>query len=151
MKSLLLLSLLLAAVPTHARAECPTITSAAIGATCVRDVMVLGAPGTWFDVPNTQKIVRANLLNDQLVIQVDEYSKLMLLWKRENKALRDSVNLLQDTQANLQAQLLLANKDAREARATLATYPRWYASPIFWGITMFIAGAAIQNVCCSGK
>jgi len=157
-RMLSLLCVLLAvelAAPRYALAECPTITSLTASgvtdATCVRDVMVLGQRGTWFDMENSDRIIRAKLLNEQLTLQVDEYSRLITLWKKENKELRNAVTLRDDAMHNLQAQLTLANKDAREARAELASYPRWYKSPIFWGITMFIAGAAIQNVCCSGR
>ena len=153
MRQLLLFAMLVfeLANPASTFAECPTITSATEGSTCVSDVMLLGMRGTWFDMANTNSILHARLVNEQLTIQVDEYSKLVASWKKENKALRDALTLREDTQRNLQAQLALANKDAREARAELAASHRWYKSPVFWGIAMFVAGAAIQNICCSGR
>lgn len=134
-----------------ARADCPTVTSSTPDSTCVRDVMMHGNRGTWFDQINTAEILRVKTMYPELLLQVEKYSLMRASLEKENKHLRDAIQLQKDTTANLQAQLNLANKDAREAKEKLASYPRWYASPVFWGITMFIAGAAIQNVCCSGK
>jgi len=132
-----------------ARAECPTVTSSTPDSTCIRDVMVHGNRGTWFDLENTNEILRVKRLYPELELQVSKLSMVNALAERENKELHSAVALLQDTQKNLQAQLALANKDAREARE--AAKGHWYSSPVFWGITMFIAGAAIQNACCSGR
>lgn len=151
MKSVLLAAVFALGAAGVARADCPTVTSSTPDSTCIRDVMVHGNRGTWFDMDNTSEILRVKQMYPRLMEQVEELSMINVLHKKEQAELRGAITLLQDTQKNLQAQLSLANKDAREARAELAASHRWYKSPVFWGITMFIAGAAIQNVCCSGR
>ena len=143
------LTLVFSLLASVARADCRTITSSTPDSTCIRDVMVHGNRGTWFDLENTSEILRVKRMYPELELQVSKFSMVNALLEKENKELHGAVTLLQDTQKNLQAQLVLANKEAREARE--AEKGHWYSSPVFWGITMFIAGAAIQNVCCSGK
>lgn len=149
MKRVLLAAAFALIVAGVARADCPTVTSSTADSACIRDVMVHGNRGTWFDLENANEILRVRRLYPELELQVSKLGMVNALAERENKELHSAVALLQDTQKNLQAQLALANKDAREARE--AAKGHWYSSPVFWGITMFIAGAAIQNVCCSGR
>lgn len=149
MKHVALIAVLLLTLAGTVHADCPTVTSSNADSTCIRDVMVHGNRGTWFDMENTADILRVKTMYPELVLQVEKLGLITAHCRDENKALRDAVQLQKDTQANLQAQLELANKEAREAKD--AAKGHWYSSPVFWGITMFIAGAAIQNVCCSGK
>lgn len=133
-------------LPAHAHALCDTATSATPASTCITDVMVQGKRGTWFDLQTTAEILRIKRLYPELELQVNKLSFADSLYKREVASLRDSVHLLEGNVSNLRKQLDMANKEARDARAQLEASGRWYKSPLFWGIVMFVAGAAIQNV-----
>lgn len=146
----LCLGLALAWSPS-AQARCDTVTDSTNESTCVADVMLKGNRYTCYDLSNTAEILRKQDMYPRLLKQVESLSMINVLHKQESDELRNAVRLLQSTQADLQRRAALADEEAKRAKAELATYPRWYKSPLFWGIVMFVAGAAIQNACCSGR
>lgn len=140
----------LAAVPTHAHA-CDTLVAAGPESTCVVGVGFSGNKGVWFEMSAAQDVLRKMRIYPELELQVQKFSFTNSLYEKETVAQRNTIALLENTQANLRKQVELANKDAREAREAYVSSNRWYKSPLFWGIVMFITGAAVQNACCSGK
>lgn len=146
--SAILSSLLLAAVPTHALdIECDTQGAGSAASMCVV-MSQSGARGVWFELGVANELRRKSRLLDGLQLQLNKYSMLASLAEKEVTACRQQVHILESSRTNLQRQADIANADARSARAELAAGHRWYTSPVFWGIAMFIAGAAIQHACC---
>jgi len=150
-KSLLLsLALVFSLLPTHARA-CPKLELATPDDTCVVGVKWEGRKGTWFSEEAVPELLYKLRVYPELELQVNKFRMLDTHREKETASLRSAVSSLQSSNAHLQEQVELSAADARAARAELAGERRWYKSPLFWGITMFIAGAAIQNACCSGR
>lgn len=147
----ILCSLLLVVAPAHALdIECVDSGNATADSMCVV-MSQKGARGVWFELGVANKLRRDARLLDGMQLQLNKYAMVTSLAERESTACRQQVSILENSRTNLQRQADLAAADARAARQDLASGRRWYTSPIFWGITMFIAGAAIQNACCSGK
>lgn len=140
-------SLALCVVPSHAHA-CDELVAAGPESDCVEGVRHAGNTGTWFERTKAEEVKRKLRIFKELELQVDKHVFAAALYEKENAAQRNTIALLENTQANLRKQVELANKDAREAREAYVSSNRWYKSPIFWGIVMFIAGAAVQNACC---
>lgn len=147
----ILCSLLLGARPAVALdLKCDTAIEETPDSQCV--VMNRqGMRGVWFELGVANELRRNTRLLDGLQLQLNKYSMITALAEKEASVCREQVAVLESTRLKLEKQVELATSDARKAREELASGRRWYTSPIFWGITMFIAGAAIQNVCCSGK
>lgn len=132
--------------PAHTFAECPTVTSSAPGATCVRDVMMHGERGTWWNQDNVEKILFTMRAYPELQLQVEKFALADNLWRQENMVLRQAVQAQRDIQANTQKQLNLAATDAQRAREALDAKSGFWRSPVFWGISMFLVGAIAQNI-----
>lgn len=130
-------------IAASAYASCDHYDAATPRSTCVADVMIQGQRGVWFNLLTSAEIKRDRQLIPMFELQVDGLTRANALYGKEVKSLRDSIHLLEDTQKNLQGQLVLANKDAREARAELADSRNWYNNPVFWGIAMFAAGGGV--------
>jgi len=152
MHRLLLLSLTLVfSLPLSAALACDDIKLAKPDSKCVSGLEWNGQRGVWFELGKVQETIFKMKVFDDLEFQVDQLTKANGLYARQTAELRSAVSLHKSLLQDTQTQLDLAIKGEQSARAELAAGARWYKSPIFWGITMFVAGAAIQNVCCSRR
>lgn len=140
----------LSVLPTHAHA-CPKLEDATLSDTCVVGVKWEGRRGTWFNEDVVPELLYKLRAYPELQIQVEKFRMLDSLREKETADLRAATTKLQLANENLQKQSDLSAADARRARAEAASSSRWYKSPVLWGIAMFIAGAMIQDACCSGK
>ena len=139
-----------AVIPSHAHA-CDKLALAHEDSTCVIGAKWEGRTGTWFHESVVPEILHKLRLYPELELQVEKFRFVDVHREKEVVALRSAVAQLKQSNAHLQSQVEASAADARKAREELANGRRWYTSPLFWGITMFIAGAAIQNACCSNR
>lgn len=138
-------AILLILQPTAAFA-CDTLDIAGPESTCVVGIKHANNRGVWFEMSAAQDVLRKLRLFPELELQVQKHSFSASLADREIKELRAAIDKLETSNRTLQRQVELSTKDAREARESAKGH--WYTSPVFWGIAMFITGAAVQHACC---
>lgn len=151
MRSLVLSFVLIFSLPLTAAYACDDIKVAKPDAKCVVGVDWHGQRGAWMELGQVQETIFKMKVFPDMELQIEQLSKANALYTRQTAELRSAVALHKSLLLDTQAQLDLAIKGEQDARAALASEQRWYKSPIFWGITMFVAGAAVQNICCSRK
>lgn len=143
-------SLLLAAsslVPTHARA-CDRFDRAHADSTCVTGAEWQGRSGTWFHESMVPELLYRLRQYPNLETQVTKYRLIDEHREQEMASLRVAIERYKQSNTYLQQEVELRTTEARRAREELAKGRPWYTSPLFWGIVMFVAGAAVQHACC---
>ena len=150
MLKLLVASLILvsSSIPTHARARCDELDKAKPDATCVVGVLWDGKPGTWFHYTVVPELQRRLLLFPNLEAQVTNYSLIDSHREQEMASLRSAIERYKQSNSYLQQEVENQGAENRRLRAEIDRGRPWYTSPVFWGIAMFVAGAAIQHACC---